>query len=68
MIYKLRATGNGQRDQTQGSCSGGQGNTFGDQETDLQSCLNSLELMRPKSRDNSMQIPRILLTGAKHKG
>lgn len=50
MTYQLRVTGNGQTDQTQGSDSDEHTHTYGDQETDLPSNLNSLELMRPNPR------------------
>lgn len=65
VICQLRTTWHGQTDQTQESDSGEQTHTLGDQETDLPSYLNSLELIRPNSRIQSKlnSIPRILLSG-----
>lgn len=55
------------RPQSRRATGGGQANTPAGPDTELQSRLNSLELMRPNSKDDSIQIPRILLTGLKDK-
>lgn len=57
--------GNGHTDQTQGNYSK-QANTFGQLETDLQSCFKS-RTNEAKSQAWFIQIPRILLSGLKDK-